>query len=329
MRERVARQGGRQLGVVPVPLLAALAVACGGRAFSPGHESAQAGSNAQDASAMSPDAGGLANRSVSEAGSEGVSAPPLSISGVSLWLDGDMGVGVGASGIERWADRSGQGHIFLGQGTGDALQNQVRPQAGRLGGHGAVRFNTRNRMIIEQFPTARQQTGLTFGLESFLVAVVFQTESETPLGHGPTPLVMMRGPWFPFPPSPTLPLVPPTDSDPLDFLFTDGNLTAAAGVTQADLGKNYGPGLPHLVIVVVAGAGAAIEIRADGQPAGTVSHSQPTISPLDYRPIYIGDWDFDWLGFDGTVGELVVVKGATESATVAALENYLMAKYGL
>jgi hypothetical protein len=329
VRERVARRGGRQLSVVPVPLLAALAAACGGRAFSPGHESDQAGGNAQDASAMSPDADGLANRSVSDAGSDGVSAPPLSIPGVSLWLDGDMGVTVGATGIERWADRSGQGHVFLGQGEGYDLQSQARPQPERLGGHGAVRFNTRNRMIIEQFPTARQRTGLTFGLDGFLVAVVFQNESATPLAHGPTPLVMMRGPWIPSPPSPTVPPWPAANSDPLDFLFTDGNLTAAAGVTQADLGKNYGPGLPHMVIVIVAGAGAAIEIRADGQPAGTASHSQPTIFPLEYQPIYVGDWDFDWLGFDGTVGELVVVKGATESATVAALEGYLMAKYGL
>ena len=80
---------GRQLSVVPVPLLAALAAACRGRALSPGGaawcgtpvvlESAQADGNAQDASAMSPDADGLANRSVSDAGWDGVSAPPLSI----------------------------------------------------------------------------------------------------------------------------------------------------------------------------------------------------------------------------------------------------------
>jgi hypothetical protein len=106
-------------------------------------------------------------------------------------------------------------------------------------------------------------------------------------------------------------------------------LTAEAGRIGVDLGYSYGPGLPHMVMFVMTAGGQTLAIRADGQPAGTASNSQPVISPLDYRPVYIGDWDFDLVGFGGTVGELVVVKGATDGATVSALEGYLKAKYGL
>jgi hypothetical protein len=242
-----------------------------------------------------------------------------------------MGVTVGADGIERWADRSGQGHAFLGQSVGYDPQSFVRPQPGRLGGHGAVRFNTRNRMIIEQSPTAEQQKGLTFGLEGFLVAVVFQTESKPPFGSGQiTPIVMMLGPWIPAPLTPDFTLTAPApDNEPVALSFMDGMLTAGAGHMGVDLGYSYGPGLPHMVIFVMTAGGQTLAIRADGQPAETASNSQQVISPLDYRPVYIGDWDFDWLGFGGTVGELVVVKGAIEGATVSALEGYLKAKYGL
>jgi hypothetical protein len=308
--------------VTLLPLLAALAAACGGRAFSAGHENVQGEPSAQDASAMSSDASGLENREASAGG--GASAPPLSIQGVSLWLDGDMGVSVGANGIERWADRSGQGHVFLGQTAGDA-----KPQLGRLAGHGAVRFNTRNRMIIERSPTAEQQKGLTFGLEGFLVAVVFQTESKPPFGPGPiTPLVIMLGPWIPAPLTPDFTLTA-SGNDPVALSFMGSMLTAEAGRIGVDLGYSYGPGLPHMVMFVMTAGGQTLAIRADGQPAGTASNSQPVISPLDYRPVYIGDWDFDLVGFGGTVGELVVVKGATDGATVSALEGYLKAKYGL
>src|SRR5260370_33841786 len=44
-----------------LPLLAALAAACGGRAFSAGHESGQGQPTAQDATAISSDANGLEN----------------------------------------------------------------------------------------------------------------------------------------------------------------------------------------------------------------------------------------------------------------------------
>jgi hypothetical protein len=143
-------------------LLEPLATACGGRA-------ASAGPNA--------DAGG------SESSTTIASGPPLSIPGVSVWLDGDVGIGIGAAGIERWADRSGQGHVFVGHnlayGPADVA---VRPQPGRLGGHGAVRFNARNRMIIEEFPTPEQQAGLTFGLGGFLIAVGFRPRAQARRG---------------------------------------------------------------------------------------------------------------------------------------------------
>jgi hypothetical protein len=99
MGKKAAKRCGRCFGAVLLPLLGALAAACGGRAFSAGHESAQGEARAQDASAMSSDADGLENREVSAGGSDGGSAPPVSIRGVSLWLDGDEGVTVGAEGV--------------------------------------------------------------------------------------------------------------------------------------------------------------------------------------------------------------------------------------
>jgi hypothetical protein len=139
---------------------------------------------------------------------------------------------------------------------------------------------------------------------------------------------MASGPWFPEDPSGIM--YPPLPETPMRFqadVSSDGGLLASVDGLSVNLRSGYGPGPPHMVLFMLSGT--TLLIRADGRAAGTVSAGQAPIAPLDYQPFYIGDWDFDFWGFAGTVGEVVVIKGAAANGTVSALEGYLKTKYGL
>lgn len=43
--------------------------------------------------------------------------------------------------------------------------------------------------------------------------------------------------------------------------------------------------------------------------------------------IFVGSWDFDSSGFEGTVAEMVSVRGGADPATEEALDSYLKGKF--
>jgi hypothetical protein len=240
---------------------------------------------------------------------------------------------MGANGIDRWADRSGQGHVFLGQSALTSSQQTMQlfrlphPQPARVAGHGAVRFNGGNRMIVEERPSAAQQASLTFGQGGFLLAVVYQAEQLAPLqAYAISPLVVALGPWISEPPYANVPPFPEGLSIPFQLEFSPGGLEVSAAALSMDLGNGYGPGPTHMLIVKLDAK--TLSVRTDGQPFDSKSNGEVQ-GPLDYMPIYVGDWDFSDVGLVGTVAEVVVLKGAPSDATVATLEGYLKTKYRL
>jgi hypothetical protein len=56
----------------------------------------------------------------SDAGDDSSHAP-LDIPGLSVWLDGEVGVTTSARGVETWVDRSQQEHRFVTESAFDAL----------------------------------------------------------------------------------------------------------------------------------------------------------------------------------------------------------------
>jgi hypothetical protein len=311
-------------------LLALPALGCAGR------ELDTAGTPMQGSGSPSGDGGGLGGGALTDAFGPDAPAtapsPPIAIAGVSLWLDGDLGLSMGATGIDRWADRSGQGHVFLGQSVLSYSQQTMQyfrlphPQPARVAGHGAVRFNGGNRMIVEERPSAAQQASLTFGQGGFLLAVVYQAEQLAPLqAYDISPLVVADGPWISEPPYTN---VPPTTglSVPFRLEFSTAGLEASAAGLSVDLGKGYGPGPTHMLVVKLDAT--TLSVRTDGQPLDSNSNGSVQ-GPLDYEPIYVGNWDFSDVGFIGAVAEVVVLKGAPSDATVATLEGYLKTKYRL
>ncbi len=110
--------------------------------------------------------------------------PPVSVQGLALWLDGTAGLSANdpRGGIGTWADRSGFGHVFVGQEQPGCAGP---PQPGWLNGRGAVSFvgvcsasgGAQNRLVSEPYPTSTQMDALTLDPLGFALAVVFQGQA--------------------------------------------------------------------------------------------------------------------------------------------------------
>jgi hypothetical protein len=48
-----------------------------------------------------------------------------------------------------------------------------------------------------------------------------------------------------------------------------------------------------------------------------------------YAPIYLGSWDFDLPGLEGTVAEMVIVRGGADPVTEEALDSYFKREFSL
>jgi hypothetical protein len=274
------------------------------------------------------DGGAAVTEASSDDASNAVLTPPLSIGAISLWLDGDTGLGMGANGIDRWADRSGLGHVFVAQ---SALVTDTmvgpHPDPVRSMGHTWVHFNGRQRMVIEEHPTPTQEAALKFGPEGFLLAIVF-AGAQANASNDPMDLLVASGPWLGEPP---YQMVPPPDGCPAlaQLTVTRESLQVQVGMESLTVGPvpdivnpaGNGAGPIHYVLVMSTWAG--IWVRMDGHSWGTPGRS---VLPC-YQPFYIGDWDFDEPGFIGAVAEVIVVKAPADDTTTK-LQKYLGAKYG-
>jgi hypothetical protein len=284
----------------------------------------------------------------SSAGTPAVLSPPVSVAGAALWLDGTLGLSASdpRSGIGTWADRSGLGHVFVGQTDGMTL-----PQASTISSVRAVQLSGEgSRLIIEESPTQAQQESLTFENDEYVLAIAFQAD---PTIVDPTPqasfqgdnhvLVKAQTPWLPEIPSPN---VGPFDSNPFTLSVSSAGLVTFGFSYETGLGvSNLSAtaqlpgawvGVPHVLVISVLGT--QVTMRADGAPLAvdltlgacqTFSLSMTCPAPsFSYAPIYIGGWDWGFAGFPGRIGDFVVVKGDPGS-DLDRLESYLLTKYRL
>ncbi|MEO7668484.1 MAG: hypothetical protein ABIW57_04040 [Polyangia bacterium] len=250
-------------------------------------------------------------------------SPPLDLPGIVLWLDGDVGIDAPGSPLMTWTDRSEYRHVFVAQSSsGEA------PARAQLNGHGAVRFNGLNRFISEHTPTPTQKDALSLG-SNFVVAMVFLPESSEPRRA----IVARAGlPWIASPPQPEVPPFFPyftftvlTGVDPTadvdqyrQFQAGAGSLNVAGGFTLS----------PHRLILSTDGSNQ-VRVRLNGQLQTGEMETVPDPADGSYGPIYVGSWDFDSWGFDGTVAEMVIVRGGADPATEEVLDSYLKGKFSL
>jgi hypothetical protein len=247
-------------------------------------------------------------------------APPLpfEIPGLAVWLDGDYGVTSSGHGIDSWLDRSPQRHLFAGQTPFGAW-----PAPASLRGHGAVRFDGRNRIISERDPTEPQADSLTLGGAGFLMAMVFQADASPAESMV---LAAVTGPWSDTAPNANVPA--PSGSAPLFLFLEPTGVGATIGRQNVVANAPVDFTAPHLLEVGVADD--RISLRVDGHEVASEACA-PSCATTDFKfaPVFAGNWDFDLRGLEGVVGELVLVKGAAAPAVAAAIEGYLTGKYGL
>ncbi len=263
-----------------------------------------------------------------------VSFPPVSVAGVGLWLDGTMGLTASdpRGGIGTWNDRSGLGHVFVGQSVGMSL-----PQASTIGNVGAVQLSgSGGRLIIEESPTQGQQESLTFENDEYVLAVAFEADptidDSTPQGSQDDNhiLAIAIPPWLSETPSAipgpigASPFALTVSSTGLLTFSSMPNLSATAQLSGAWVG------VPHVLVISVSGT--QVTMRADGAPLPvdlTLGLCSACPEPsFSYAPIYLGGWDWDTPGFPGRIGDFVVVKGDPGS-DLNRLESYLLTKYRL
>jgi hypothetical protein len=246
-----------------------------------------------------------------------VAPPPLELGGIVVWLDGDVGIDAPGTDQMTWTDRSAYRHVFVAQSAIDEL-----PTTTRLNGHGAVRFNGRNRFISEHVPTAAQQDALTLGGD-FVVAMAFLAERE--VTHESVLTTSML-PWIASPPQPDLPLPP---SIPAFFveLETAPALSLQAGASRLVLAGDFVLATQRMILST--SGGRQLRVRLNGQLQGGTSEALSNPPDGAYAPLYLGAWDFDRYGFEGSVAEMIIVRGPADQATEQALDDYLKSKFSL
>jgi hypothetical protein len=253
-------------------------------------------------------------------------APALSIPGLALWLDADVGVEPRAGFITRWIDRSAQHHVFVTQGPGGTIGS---PVAAQLGGHAALGFDGKTRMVADPLDLA-EQAPLTIGTQDFLLAVVVsavQRDVDQVVSFGLMPRI--TGGDIRLPTGTTFYLAL---NRTLDLSF--GGHGEVSNFFSVETGGPFADHRPHLV--VVHSATPALGIRIDGRrvlddPNGRRAgrRASGAVVPLPYAPVFLGNWDFDFHGLDGELAEVVLVIGPGASSALPDLEAHLRGKYGL
>jgi hypothetical protein len=244
------------------------------------------------------------------------SSPPIDLPGTALWLDADYGVAREGSQVRAWTDRSGHGHVVEREAVSDP-----GPTADRLSGHGALRFAGHSRMVLSKSIEDQARAALTIGDQDFVIALVVRKDAGE------------AAPAF-------FALAPPeigTDDSSMALLSLQPALQfvlAGGGALGAVTTAATLDGGPHLVVAV--GEGPRLVVRVDGQEAGMRPFGRlqgekmdGALLSLPFLAPFVGTWDLDEPGWNGLVGDVVVVAGPAVEGAIAPLEDYLKKKYGL
>ena len=243
------------------------------------------------------------------AGAGGVAPAPFDVAtipGLVLWVDATRGVTASSNGeVTAWQDQSS---------ARNDLEQALQYPAGYLptgpGGHAVIRFATASLLATQDRDLGTPTLGFDTG--DVLVEVVWAWSSQVldqpvlfatmpggiyPSGYNQQSLILLR----------------PEGSGAVTLTGLGGDaLTSSANLGDTQL---------HLVGAhrAVSNGVARVELRVDGRIDQVVHGDSPTNLPSAYAE----------MGGGTSIAEVVVVKGSITDGTLAALENYLTAKYGL
>jgi hypothetical protein len=248
--------------------------------------------------------------------------PPLPLTDLALWLDGDAGPVSDGTEVIGWRDRSGRGHDFVVESS-----TRARPMRTQLNEKNAVAFDGHQRLLVDPAdPTAEKS--LAIGTKDFVLAVVLVAD------RGPTEQELAFG----FMPRVSRDFVDPVEKLLLASLNRD--LVVSFGAQgpsnrfEVSRGGPFDDGRPRLI--VLAGLGSTFAIRINGVAEleasyGRLAGNRKGGAPVDlgHIPLYLGNWDFDFQGLKGAIAEVVLVLGGGAQAAVEPLEQYLRGKYRL
>jgi hypothetical protein len=221
---------------------------------------------------------------------------PGNLPGLSLWLNGDVGVDLGSMApiqVTRWRDQSGHGLDFVPYGTGcsGVACNIMSYGPALANGHGAIACTGSSALVLAQGVTG---TPLNFGTGDFAIAQVFMSTS------------ILTESWF----------QPAGLSLGID---TSGNCAFDISGVGGVLIPQMNPNAWH----ALTARGAAMDLMTDwGQSATGPTNAGAVITTADGGAM-LG------LCLGADIAEVVAVKGKLSDADRTSLMAYLKAKYRL
>ena len=234
-----------------------------------------------------------------------VDAGPMpTVPGLALWLEASMGVTKSNTNrVSGWADQSGAGN----HAAQSIPMRQPSWSSSGLNGRPALRFSTSGTEI--SVPDAKS---LQFGTGDFTLELVARFDN---------------------PPSAPCFFASKVDGDGIGIVFVANEPIDEAhglgvfldGTTFLAGTIAYGDDIPRLY--GVRRVGSTLELRVQGVAVATLPGATVDVSALG------GALTFGLLndvgGLDGSVAEIVAVKGPITAPDLAKLEGHLGAKYGL
>lgn len=249
-----------------------------------------------------------------------IDVSPSALSGLVLWLESnDASFDSNGSRVSKWKDSSKHGNDASEPET--ALQPRLVTNA--LNGFSAVKFDgTPSNLIVSD------DSSLQVGTESFTVAFVGEWHND------PTPTSAYPGYGFI--------LTKALTSEPYDGIAISANIAAPFGTVKAqrrlglqlEIGTAAVPSRANdlndsrfrLYLVRRNGPGL-IEQRINGTEQNSADIPPNIDASAAGQSLFLGGNLYNH--FDGSLAELVMVKGALSESELHGLEKYLMTKFGL
>ena len=238
-----------------------------------------------------------------DAGDGAVGWKPTALgSGLSLWLEADVGVTLASQHVSKWADQSGNGN--------DATPTNPSTSAtmGTTSGHAVLQFVPATAALL-----VADAVSLQFPSDFAVELVVDATAGGGGFAYSKVPIGSPNGMQINW-----------GGSSPPVFINNPYILPYSMGGGTVDLTD------AKLHVIGVRRTGATCEVRVDGvATAGQTNACSLVLANSSGSPVTLGR-SYD-LGNGSTenYGEIVAVKGTLSNGDLASLEAYFKAKYGL
>jgi hypothetical protein len=246
---------------------------------------------------------------------------PKALSGLVLWLDAAQLVTVTSGRVSAWGDLSGQNNN-AGQGV---ISSRPTVETNAFGSHPGIAFNPLN--SDNQFLSIPDATSLQFGTGDFTLVVVAKAiKNDQDIS-----VIFSKQEQFAPYPGPSLWLNLPNEpaSDPVH----DGKLMFQAAFNGTGEVATTAHGFDNGVPFILTGrriAVTTIRVRANGvQIDSTLGNDNLNrdVSAVGHPVILGANGIGDFQQLEGSIGEIIAIKGSVSAADLTALETYLESKY--